>query len=180
MSGSWQSFTLPQTSTLKLPRLVNCNATFSTAQWRSVSPRRPTIRCPTLMVSYLGRPYHHQSFSATARHQMFYPDGLLPGEALAPPVNEALLDFPTSCEWTPDRGPRKSFSAAKPATDATHAPLGGLTSPAMSILAPLTAKDTNMVDSKVTPLAHSQLPHSRPRVYRTGIVSNGGGCKDSH
>ena len=116
----------------------------------------------TLMVPCMVRPYHRQFFSATASHQMFYPDGLRPGEALALPVNEALLDFPTSCEWTPDRGPRRSFSAARPATDATHAPLGGLTSPATSILTPLTAKDTNMVDSEVTPLAHSRLPHSLP------------------
>ena len=65
---------------------------------------RPAIRCLILMVPFPGRPYHRQSFSTTARHQMFYPDGLLcmPGEALAAPVNDALSDFPTSCEWTPD------------------------------------------------------------------------------
>ena len=128
----------------------------------ALEPCRPAIRCFTLMVLCMVRPYHRQFFSATASHQMLYPDGLRPGEALALPVSEALLDFPTCCEWTPDRRPRRSFSAAKPATDATHAPLGGLTSLATSILAPLTAKDTNMVDSEVTPLAHSRLPHSLP------------------
>ena len=114
------------------------------------------------MIPCLMIPYHRQSFSTTACHQMSYPDGLLPGEALAPLVNETLSDFPTSCEWTPDRGPRKSFSAAEPTTDTAHAPLGGSISPATSISTPLTTKSANMVDSEVTPLAHSQLPHSCP------------------
>ena len=128
----------------------------------ALESRRPTIRCLTMMVPCMRRPYHCQSFSATACHQMSYPDGLLPGEALAPPVNKPLSNFLTSCEWTPDQGPCNSFSAAEPATDATHAPLGGLTGLATSISAPLITKSTNMVDSEVTPLAYSRLPHSPP------------------
>ena len=128
----------------------------------ALESHRPIISCLTLMVPCPRRPYHCQYFSATADHQMLYPNGLLPGESLAPPVNKALSDFPTSHKWALYRGPRKSFSGAEPATDATHAPLGGSTGPAMLISAPLTTRDTNMVDSEVTPLAHSRLPHSPP------------------
>ena len=80
--------------------------------------------------------YHLQSFSATACHQIFYPDGPLSGEALALPVNEALSNFLTSCEWTPDRGPCRSFSADRPATDATDASLGGSAGPMTSTAVP--------------------------------------------
>ena len=138
----------------KLPRLAHYDGPLNAdriAQWLKGIGMTP------YMVHAHFRPFFLRvsQSPAKARHQKYSPDVLLPGEALAPPVNEALSDFPTSCEWTPDRGPRKSFSAAEPATDAAHAPVGGSISPATSISAPPTPEDIDMIDSTIAPASAS-------------------------
>src|SRR5258706_14531180 len=54
--------------------------------------------CPFLRCAFESSPDEHHLEFSNAR--------LVANEATAPPPNDSLADFPESCEWTPNRGPR--------------------------------------------------------------------------
>ena len=137
----------------KLPRLAHYDGALDME--KVVNWLKNTIGVTPYMAHAHFRPFLRRSFetSAGARHRVFSPVDLFPGECLPPPSNEALIDFPSSREWTPSRGPRTPLLVTGSATDATAdallAPLGDSASSAASVSghAP---EDTEMVGLEVT------------------------------
>ena len=109
------------------------------------------------MVHAYFRPYLHRVYNTPrgGTHQVFAPDSLLPGEAVAPPAHEALINFPSDRAWTPSRGPRNSFYPPVPTVGATAnapsaPPDSSVGSPHLAS-ASLTPEDSDMLDSEATP-----------------------------
>lgn len=80
---------------------------------------RTTLGLTPYMVHAHFRPFLRRAFETTggACHRVFSPNDLLPGERLAPGVDDRLVDFPIDRDWTPSRGPRGTFPLILSAVD---------------------------------------------------------------
>src|SRR5258706_540846 len=69
---------------------------------------RDSIGMTPFMVHTHFRPFLRRAFESSPdeHHLEFSNARLVANEAAAPPPNDTLADFPESCEWTPNRGPR--------------------------------------------------------------------------
>jgi len=69
---------------------------------------RDSIGMTPFMVHTHFRPFLRRAFESSPdeHHLEFSNARLVANEAAAPPPNDSLADFPESCEWTPNRGPR--------------------------------------------------------------------------
>jgi len=134
----------------RLPRLAHYDGALdmgSIVRWL-----RDSIGMSAYMVHSHFRPFLRRAFETThgAHHQLFSPEHLLPGEVVAPRVNDTLSDFTADCDWSPSHGPRgHSFrltieSASEAPTNVLAAPMADL---AIEPPASPSTPDTEMTDS---------------------------------
>ena len=70
-----------------------------------------TGKCVDSWSTHISDPSYVRVYDASAggAYRVFNPGGLLPDEARAPQRSEALIDFPVSHGWSPNRGSSKSL-----------------------------------------------------------------------
>src|SRR5258706_3614389 len=110
-----------------------------------------SIGMTPFMVHTHFRPFLRRTFESSLdeHHQEFSNACLLANEAVAPPPNDSLADFPESHDWTPNRGPRGRL--CRPNTSSTSANASSVLSAGSASSAPPSSvsspDDAVMIDS---------------------------------
>jgi hypothetical protein len=140
--------------TYKLPRMAHYHGPLdmdSIVKWL-----RETIGMTSYMVHAYFRPFLLCAFDTPlrARHQQFSLDHLLPGEVVAPRVDDTLADFPADRDWSPSHGPcGYSYQLTIESAPGTlaNAPSAPTADHCVDPLASPSTQDDEMADPEVTP-----------------------------